>query len=78
MDYESIKRLGLESYGIDPENSRETYDPSNSNHTIIAHLLKQDDVICPLCGLVYNYTIVNSIQWINTNITNFESIKINT
>ena len=52
MDYESIKRLGLESYGIDPENSKETYDSSNSNHTIIAHLLKQDEVICPLCGAI--------------------------
>lgn len=60
MDYESIKRLGLESYGIDPENSRETYDPSNSNHTIIAHLLKQDEVICPLYGVVNEVTIVGS------------------
>lgn len=60
MDYESIKRLGLESYGIDPENSRETYDSSNSNHTIIAHLLKQDEVICPLCGVVNEVTIVGS------------------
>ena len=56
MDYESIKRLGLESIGIDPNNCFETYDPSCFNHTIIIHLLKQDEVICPLCGAVNNIT----------------------
>ena len=57
MDFESIKRLGLESYGIDLENSKETYDPSTSNHTIIIHLLKQDEIICPLCGVVNDVTL---------------------
>lgn len=60
MDYESIKRLGLETYGIDLEKSKETYDSSTSNHTIIIHLLKQDEIICPLCGLVNETVIVDS------------------
>lgn len=44
MDFESIKRLGLDYLGIDINNSFETYNPFNSNHTIFIHLLKQDKI----------------------------------
>ena len=53
LDYESIKRLGLDHIGIDANNSFETYDSSLSNHTIFIHLLKPEEVVCPLCG-TYN------------------------
>lgn len=52
MDYESIKRLGLDHIGIDPDLSYETYDSTTNNHTIFVHLLKQDIIVCPLCGVV--------------------------
>ena len=60
MDYESIKRLGLDHMGVDMNASFETFDPSNSNHTIFIHLLKQDEVVCPLCGVINNYFIKGS------------------
>lgn len=34
MDYESIKRLGLDHLGIDADNSFEPFDPSTNNHII--------------------------------------------
>ena len=41
MDYESIKRLGLEYIkDIDAETSDEIYDPFNNNHTILLQLKK--------------------------------------
>ena len=56
MDYESIKRLGLDHLNIDSEKSFETYNPSTNNHTIIIYLLKDENIICPLCGTVNDYT----------------------
>ena len=49
MDYESIKRLGLEHYNIDLEKSFETFDPSNNNHTIVLYLKKDKTINCPYC-----------------------------
>lgn len=63
MDLESIKRLGLETYGIDLDTSKETYDSSCSYHTIIIHLLKQDEIICPACGVVNDVLTVGSRFW---------------
>lgn len=50
MDYESIKRLGLDHMNIDDESSYETYDVSQSNHTIILHLKKDEHLCCPKCS----------------------------
>lgn len=55
MDYESIKRLGLDHLNIDSSSSFESFDPSNNNHIIFVHLLKQDEIICPLCGSIGDY-----------------------
>ena len=55
MDYQSIKRLGLDHIGIDEESSFETYDSSSTNHTIFIHLLKPEEVVCPLCGTYNDY-----------------------
>ena len=53
MDYESIKRLGLEYIkDIDAETSDEIYDPSTNNHTIILRLKKPQRLVCDKCGLV--------------------------
>ena len=40
MEFESIKRLGLDHIGIDTQKSFETYDKDTNNHIIIIHLLK--------------------------------------
>ena len=50
MEFESIKRLGLDHIGIDTQKSFETYDQDTNNHIIIIHLLKSKNVVCPLCG----------------------------
>ena len=55
MDFESIKRLGLDHIGIDADTSFETFDPTTNNHIIFIHLLKQDELSCPLCGVINNY-----------------------
>ena len=47
MDYESIKRLGLDHYNIDLEKSFESFDPSNNNHTIVLYLKKDKTISCP-------------------------------
>ena len=53
MDYESIKRLGLEYIkDIDAETSDEIYEPSTNNHTIILRLKKPQRLVCDKCGLV--------------------------
>lgn len=53
MDFESIKRLGLEYVrNIDAQASDEIYNPTTNNHTIILRLKKQERIICPNCGLV--------------------------
>ena len=49
MDYESIKRLGLDHYNIDLEKSFETFDSSNNNHTIVLYLKKDKTISCPYC-----------------------------
>lgn len=55
MEYESIKRLGLDHLNIDSDKSFETFDPISNNHTIFVHLNKDAQVICPLCGTYENY-----------------------
>ena len=60
MDYESIKRLGLDHMGVDMNTSFETFDPSNFNHTIFIHLLKQDEVVCPLCATLNDVALKGS------------------
>ena len=40
MDFESIKRLGLDKYNIDLDSSYESYNLTTNNHTIILHLNK--------------------------------------
>lgn len=70
MDFKSIKRLGLDYIGIDMNDSFETYDPSNSNHTIFIHLLKQDEIICLLCAtlndVVLKGTRVQTIKFFSS------------
>ena len=56
MEFESIKRLGLDHIGIDTQKSFETYDQDTNNHIIIIYLLKSKNVVCPLCG---SYTLDN-------------------
>ena len=55
MDYESVKRLGLDHYNIDIDKSFETYDPISNNHIIFIHLLKHNEIVCPLCGVFNDY-----------------------
>ena len=38
MDYESLKRLGLDHRNIDVSSSFETFDPTTNNHTIFLKL----------------------------------------
>lgn len=52
MDFESIKRLGLDHLGFDADKSFETYDPSKNNHTINLYLLKDSSISCPTCGSI--------------------------
>ena len=49
MDYESIKRLGLDHYNIDLDKSFETFDSSTNNHTIVLYLKKDETISCPYC-----------------------------
>ena len=37
MDFESIKRLGIDRYNIDFESADEIYDHSTNNHIIKLH-----------------------------------------
>ena len=50
MEFESIKRLGLDHIGIDTQKSFGTYNQDTNNHIIIIHLLKSKNIVCPLCG----------------------------
>lgn len=59
MDFESIKRLGLDKYYIDPIKSYETYDPIHNNHIINLYLKKDNDLKCPRCNS-YNIKIIGS------------------
>ena len=52
MDFESIKRLGLDKYNIDLELSYESYNLTTNNHTIILHLKKDENIYCPNCGSI--------------------------
>lgn len=52
MDFESIKRLGLDHYNIDLTKSYEIYDPSTNNHTIHLYLLKDKTIVCQNCGSI--------------------------
>lgn len=56
MEYESIKRLGLDHMYIDSDKSFETFDPTNNNHTIFVHLKKDELISCPLCGSCEDFT----------------------
>jgi hypothetical protein len=38
MDYESIKRLGLDHIGIDADTSFEIFDHTTNNHIIFIHV----------------------------------------
>lgn len=77
MDYESIKRLGLDYIkNIDAESSDEVYDPITTNHTIILKL-KKDGYTCPLCGISNGYRIRSSrIQYFNHSSSNEDNITI--
>ena len=46
--------------GVDPDESYETYNKSNCNHTIHIKLLKPKTIICPICGSVDNSKLVSS------------------
>ena len=50
MDYESIKRLGLDHYNVDSNQSYETFNPSDNNHIIHLYLNKDNNMKCPKCG----------------------------
>src|SRR5574344_417333 len=52
MEFESIKRLGLDHYNIDLVKSYEAYDSIHDNHIIFIHLNKDDRVYCPCCGSI--------------------------
>ena len=56
MDYESIKRLGLDYMNFDAEKSFETYDPTNANHIINLYLKKDKTLYCPHCGSIDIYS----------------------
>lgn len=50
MDYESIKRLGLDHYNFDLNKSYEVYDSSSNNHIIYLYLNKESSLKCPYCN----------------------------
>lgn len=50
MDYESIKRLGLDHYNFDLSKSYEVYDSTHNNHIIHLYLLKDININCPICS----------------------------
>ena len=62
MDFESIKRLGIDRYNIDFESADEIYDPSTNNHIIKLHLKKEKTLICPHCGLVNSSRLRSTVK----------------
>ena len=60
MDYESLKRLGLDHRNIDVSSSFETFDPTTNNHTIFLKLLNSQNYTCPYCGIVGEYKMRSS------------------
>ena len=50
MDYDSIKRYGLERFNFDLNKSYETFDPVSNNHTIVLYINKDDNARCPYCN----------------------------
>ena len=52
MEFESIKRLGLDHIGIDAQKSFETYDQDTNNHIIIIHLLKSKNIFVHYVDLI--------------------------
>lgn len=53
MEYESIKRLGLDHYNFDMLKSYEVYDSAHNNHTIYLFLNKDSDIKCPVCNSTF-------------------------
>lgn len=61
MDSESIYRLGLEFINnIDLISSDEIYDPGTNNHIIFLKLIKDEELVCPHCGIVGPFKIRSS------------------
>lgn len=54
MEYNSVKRLGLDHYDIDINKSYELYDQDTNNHIIVLFLNKENNVKCPYCNQ-YNH-----------------------
>lgn len=50
MDYDSIKRYGLERFNFDLNKSYETFNPVSNNHTIVLYINKDDNARCPYCN----------------------------
>ena len=49
MDYDSIKRYGLDHINVDLNKSYELFDPNTNNHIIHLYLNKETNVKCPRC-----------------------------
>ena len=50
MDYESIKRYGLDHLNVDLNKTYEVFNPTNNNHTIHLYLNKDLGITCPRCN----------------------------
>ena len=50
LDYESIKRYGLDHLNVDLSKTYEVFNPSNYNHTIHLYLNKDLGITCPRCN----------------------------
>lgn len=49
MDFESIKHLGVNPDFFIIDKCEERFNQDNINHTIILHMIKEDNLKCPLC-----------------------------
>ena len=50
LDYESIKRYGLDHLNVDLSKTYEVFNPTNNNHTIHLYLNKDLGITCPRCN----------------------------
>ena len=62
MDYEAIKRLGLEHYNINVESSDELYDHTTNNHIILLKLKKEAILVYHHCELVNCVRLRSSVK----------------
>ena len=66
MDFESIKHLGVNPDFFIIDKYEERFNQDNINHTIILHMIKEDNLKCPLCKSNTHFKFLNILIHLST------------